>query len=376
MSTNATTSVGWVPEPSGRGTIGLVWSCLSTLFICVWTSLHLNCPRRGKGRFYYAFRKTKWMLLTTIVPEFAASVAVNDWVLARRTARECREAGLANWTSAHAFLINMSGIRLVNNSCPRLGSKGACPREMFLYEAVTELHRKGLLPREVAELTAEDIADRSKADGLVKTIAGVQTLWFIVQCVGRAAQGLHLTALEIATPGFVLCALVNYAMWYHKPLDVSRGVVGCYVCTRPDGPHAQMPRGDANDGLHLGYHAREPTGLITVLLFVAFGAVHCAAWNADFPTPIEAQLWRIAAVLTTGLPLLFFMGLPFRLEQVPVDGWPRWMLKWLDVVLVIGGGLYAAARVYLVVEMFASLRVQPPDCYQSVEWAKFFPHIG
>jgi len=30
-----TTTVGWVPEPAGRGTMSLLWSCLSTLFICV-----------------------------------------------------------------------------------------------------------------------------------------------------------------------------------------------------------------------------------------------------------------------------------------------------------------------------------------------------
>jgi len=58
---NATTIVGWVPEPEGRGTVGLLWTCLSTLFICVWASLHLNVPPRGKSRFYYAFRKTKCM---------------------------------------------------------------------------------------------------------------------------------------------------------------------------------------------------------------------------------------------------------------------------------------------------------------------------
>ena len=42
-SSNATAPT-WVSAPSGRGTWGILGSCLSTLGLCVWKSLHLNVP--------------------------------------------------------------------------------------------------------------------------------------------------------------------------------------------------------------------------------------------------------------------------------------------------------------------------------------------
>jgi hypothetical protein len=36
-----------------------------------------------------------------------------------------------------------------------------------------------------------------------------------------------------------------------------------------------------------------------------FGAVHIAAWNFVFPTPVESLLWKIAAVLCTTMRLVF-----------------------------------------------------------------------
>lgn len=42
---------------------------------------------------------------------------------------------------------------------------------------------------------------------------------------------------------------------------------------------------------------------------VIFGAIHTAAWNFDFPTPIERTLWRIASVLSTALLPVMYLGL-------------------------------------------------------------------
>ena len=42
----------------------------------------------------------------------------------------------------------------------------------------------------------DEIEDRSKADGLAKGIAVLQTTWFIAQCISRPAQGLIITEIE------------------------------------------------------------------------------------------------------------------------------------------------------------------------------------
>ena len=32
----------WVKELKGRGTWGLVYGCIFTIFLCVWTAVHVN----------------------------------------------------------------------------------------------------------------------------------------------------------------------------------------------------------------------------------------------------------------------------------------------------------------------------------------------
>ena len=34
----------WVPDPDNRGTWSLLYSCVFTLVLCVWTAIHLNIP--------------------------------------------------------------------------------------------------------------------------------------------------------------------------------------------------------------------------------------------------------------------------------------------------------------------------------------------
>ena len=80
----------WTPEPAGRGTYGLVSSCLVTMVFCVWTAVHLNIPEhRGSDRKYLDTPKYKrrlnkclpslqmqrkiwWLLLGLFAPEIVA----------------------------------------------------------------------------------------------------------------------------------------------------------------------------------------------------------------------------------------------------------------------------------------------------------------
>lgn len=74
--------VGWVPGPSERGTLTLVWSCVITIFACTWTVLHLNVPGRHDNSLIVALRKLKWMVINILFPEFILSKAVCDLRLA------------------------------------------------------------------------------------------------------------------------------------------------------------------------------------------------------------------------------------------------------------------------------------------------------
>jgi hypothetical protein len=43
------------------------------------------------------------------------------------------------------------------------------------------------------EITEDEINDKSKGDGVSKGLTLLQTVWFVAQCIARAAQGLEIT---------------------------------------------------------------------------------------------------------------------------------------------------------------------------------------
>ena len=88
-----------------------------------------------------------------------------------------------------------------------------------------------------------------------------------------------------------------------------------------------------------------------------FGAIHCLAWNAHFPTHIESKLWHVSAVIVTAAPsaslfLLIAVG-------EASDKW--WgFVDTLDVLLVLVIALaYALAMICLLVLALLSLLSLP-----------------
>lgn len=63
------------------------------------------------------------------------------------------------------------------------------------------------------EITAQEIADKSKIDELGKLVACLQAGWMTVQIASRLACKLPITLLEMTVIGHVVCALVLYALW-------------------------------------------------------------------------------------------------------------------------------------------------------------------
>ncbi|RBR21865.1 uncharacterized protein FIESC28_04708 [Fusarium coffeatum] len=85
MTTGKTTTddtVGWQKGPMDRGTVTLIWGCVTTIFACSWTILHLNVPALTDSAWTRILRKTKWMAITIIFPEFILSKAICDLRLA------------------------------------------------------------------------------------------------------------------------------------------------------------------------------------------------------------------------------------------------------------------------------------------------------
>ena len=123
-------------------------------------------------------------------------------------------------TMTHGFYAGM-GSYYIDVDMPGEPSGKPHPKRVYLTAkgvlASVEAGKLSLPPKEV-------IAERSKSDALAKTLVCLQAGYIIVQCISRLGSGLPLTFLEINTLGHVLCALIMYSFWFHKPQDLTLSV--------------------------------------------------------------------------------------------------------------------------------------------------------
>jgi hypothetical protein len=132
-----------------------------------------------------------------------------------------------HWTLAHAYLANMGGLLHVERSSVRCLAKDA--EYYVLTGAKLGRHYSWVPspshPLQGLILSEDDIADKSKADWLVKTIAVFQIAWLIVTVFARGVLGLPVTQLEIATTAFSVFAIATYAANFWKPKDVFQPIL-------------------------------------------------------------------------------------------------------------------------------------------------------
>jgi hypothetical protein len=82
---------GWISEPSGRGTASLLYNCLITIFLCVWSALHIPIPARNKSNksgtenFFY---KVLLAVMAIIAPELVFLIAIRLYFFIREALDE------------------------------------------------------------------------------------------------------------------------------------------------------------------------------------------------------------------------------------------------------------------------------------------------
>ena len=113
------------------------------------------------------------------------------------------------WTMTHSFYVVMGGFALYDG-------KENINRPIHPDDFPTHVEQRFTFPT----ITEEEIKDKSKGDGLAKTIAVIQLLWFSVQLIGRLIKGWAATELEVLTFATSIMTVVIYFFWWNKPLDV------------------------------------------------------------------------------------------------------------------------------------------------------------
>ena len=114
MDTNTSMDLirGWVSTPNTRGTINILYSSLSTIYLCTWTSLCLNIPRPGTRRWRFGLYKFRWQLFTIFFPEVLVATAAEQWLSAWQSVAEFAAIGHHEWTIRHGFFADMGGIKV------------------------------------------------------------------------------------------------------------------------------------------------------------------------------------------------------------------------------------------------------------------------
>ncbi len=68
-SMEITSRIVWVSEPTSRGTYGILSMCLSTMFICVWNTLHMDVPTKRLSFFQSVIQGAYWIVVASLCPE-------------------------------------------------------------------------------------------------------------------------------------------------------------------------------------------------------------------------------------------------------------------------------------------------------------------
>ncbi|KAK4442612.1 hypothetical protein QBC34DRAFT_363466 [Podospora aff. communis PSN243] len=411
--TSPTEPVNFVSAPNSRGTLEILWSSLFTIFACTWTIQHPNVPEQRDGRFpswtgdirwglRHAIESLKLAVATVLAPEIVIFVAWCDYCAARwvcsKLERFAKDDGVP-WTMAHGHYATMGGfvIRVKEKREQAPGSN----RPYHLTGAdLCYLREKGHLPS-LPHMAEEEIADKSKSDPLLKTLAIGQILWSIVQISVRAINGQSISLLELSVLAFAACAIVVYLLYWSKPKNVNtattvlefdneipNAIKSSFTGVLDPIREFLISKQSAQDCCEtfkgqpirtLTYHdeSKRSDGMV-FFMYVAgpalFGGVHIAGWNFFFPTQVERILWRSASVYTTAIfVLIIIFGISEYLCLKLFLGEPAASEK--SFVLPALAWIYILARLIILVETFRTLVYLPLDAFTS-SWTADIPHFS
>lgn len=223
----------WVPDPSGRGTWNLLYSCLFTLLLCVYTAIHLHVPPPNQTKFILWLKKTEWVAIAVFAPEIVVVTALEQWFLARYLMSELNKIAVKSDDEDFKRWYNRpdshNRFDMVYSHYVVMGGFVADVEDIHnvLTRVTISVHGILYLAKHghFCQVKRSHIADKSKADILAKGLVCIQVLWVAGQAVERKFAGYPITLLEIHTLVHVVCALFMYGLWAQKPLNVQEPTI-------------------------------------------------------------------------------------------------------------------------------------------------------
>lgn len=416
------TTVKWTKNPSTRGTLDIVFSCLFTIFACTWTVLHLNVPDLAKSGFGILLKQVEWMLINILCPEIILAYAVSDWLKVGQEHsdikiffQECLASGDDNptaqwtiqddksrvkekwanlrvyfgydeklkkeqndpklWTKTHTKYLNMGGL------CLEIPDSQFPNQTTSLYNIAANhitdhtFFDPDYWPLNSLSISEKDILDKGKGDGFSKFITVAQILWLVVTIIARKIYHLPSSQLEILTLAFAVFAVFSYLAQWDKPKGIN--VPTRIYLQKLSDNHEKKKRiqkilktvtksNISNSGTGRRYY------MVPIVLFgsmTLFGGLHWLAWSFTFPSTIEHIMWRVASILLISCPILFYVLAYLIMEKNSVLA--AGVIGLLFIFLAL---LYCVARLIVIGVAFSSLRSMPAEVYYTT-WSKYVPNV-
>ncbi|KAK4451264.1 hypothetical protein QBC34DRAFT_424114 [Podospora aff. communis PSN243] len=389
------TLVGFVPEPAARGTLSLLYSCSGALIICIWGALHLNLPKTNETAAQRIWQYLRWTLVALFFPELLI------WF------SRCLGALQHEWTDIHSFYAGMGGFVV-----------DLQPLDVGIQETgcLGDSSQMVVTPHGVELLIIED---KNKADIFSKAVCCIQVGWLVFQSLERLRLQLPLSLLEVHTLAHVACALVLYGLWWHKPkmivnptrIPVAEGldelVAFMFVAS-----HLSAPDRHSSSTVHVSREAalrqslaRKALARFPCLVLHAqdlapdapsmphknFVTDHASNWpdhgllRGPGDGLIGTCVWLASYLVFGGVLWAILAGLDLGWHWVRrLWGWDENLLRdtsgaaarcTLVPLMILGGALNTAARLFLFAESFASLRATLAQVYTSPQLSASIPHL-
>ncbi|KAK3365039.1 hypothetical protein B0T24DRAFT_598354 [Lasiosphaeria ovina] len=362
----------------------IIWPCVSTLALLLFSMLHLNVPASGDGVIRGFWRKLRWFLLGSLCPELPMLFAFAQLASARRSREDMKALAVADWTITHGFYADSGGFVL--------DIPGAHPFPITAKQLLYLVRNQHVDAPRIGKV---EIDDKSKADDVAKCLTFFQSGRFIIHIIARAASGLHITPLELMSSAILFCSSITLCLWWHKPLNIKTPTIlkaKCNISTLlvQAGDAAKDPFRDTpldfiepdiywcSKLSHGGMMQRFPRkrwwqvrrplepGRGRASNDPQKSGIHFCGWSLPFPTKAEAQIWQVNCIVMGGSLTVY------GLSQM-VGFWrTRYTESSMDL---FGGYKKRTPWLCLIVESVVSLRQMPAAAFQEVQWLQFLPKL-
>ncbi|KAI0521982.1 hypothetical protein F5B22DRAFT_594916 [Xylaria bambusicola] len=413
-ATNTTVSSngrrGWVSSPDTRGTMDIIWPCLTALALVLWTMLHLNLPAPSDSNRTVVCRRIRWLLVGLLAPELILMFSFAQFTSAQQSVEDMKNIDRNNWTLVHGFYADSGGFQLhVPNYKPF----------PITAKQVVYLTQHGYI--DMPTITKLEINDKSKANRETKVLAFVQTGWLVTKLIARAGQGLQITPYELTTVALLVCSFTTLILWWNKPLDVRaptpvhlKGDLKIILEQAGDATgqgFTDTPLDFIEGNIYWSRKAHESylqfvlkwgfqtfpierisndrdyqprnfkQNLYLVLPVSAFGTIHLSGYNLSLPTETEQMLWRINSIIMVVTLFIHCVSeligcwcSDFQLQSLEL--WGEYKKKMPSCLIFYGlATIYFISRIILLVESVISLRDLPEAAYREVSWTQYLPRL-